>query len=65
MQVKSDFTDFRSCTLSLGRLQKMLSIKLPNARQTFEKHKVVIQKMQQTSQEQKIILYNYIYLESA
>ena len=66
MQTKPGFTYFRFCTPSLGKLQnfvfikysvwekKMLCIKLPNAHQIFKKHKVVIQKMQQTSQKQKI-----------
>ena len=41
----------------------MLFIKLPNAHQIFKKQKIAIQKMQETSQKQKITLYNYIYLE--
>ena len=61
MQIKPGFIDFRCCTPPLGRLQnlasrqysvweKMLCIKLPNTHQIFKKHKVAIQKMQQTSQ---------------
>ena len=76
MQIKPGFTDFRCCTTSLGRLQnfvfteysvweKMLCIELPNAHHIFKKLKIVIYKMQQTSQKQKITLYNYIYLELA
>ena len=77
MQTKPGFTDFRCFTPSLGKLQKfcfrrvlclgkkMLCIKLPNAHQTFKKHKTVIQKMQQTCQKQNITLYKYIYLELA
>ena len=75
VQIKPGFTDFRCFTLSLGRLknfvfieysvwENMLFIKLPKAHQVFKKHKVVIQKMQQNSQKQKITLYNYMYLES-
>ena len=41
----------------------MLYIKLPNAHQILENHKIVIQKMQQTSEKQKKTLYKYIYLE--
>ena len=66
MQIKPGFTNFIFCTPSLGRLQnfvlieysvreKMLCIKLPIVLQTFKKHKVVIQKMQQTSQNGLII----------
>ena len=76
MQIMPGFTDFRYCTPSLGRLQnfvfleysvweKMFCIKLLNAHQIFKKHKIVIQKMQQASQKQKITSYNYIYLELA
>ena len=74
MQTKPGFTYFRFCTPSLGRLEdlvfikysvweKIFCIKLPNAHQIFKKHKVVIQKMKQTSQQQKVTGYNYIYLE--
>ena len=74
MQIKPGFTGFRYCTPSLGRLQnfvfieysvweKMLCIKLANTHQIFENHKIVIQKMQQTSEKQKKTLYKYIYLE--
>ena len=76
MHIKPGFTNFRYCTLSLERLkkflfieysiwEKMLCIKLPNAHQNFKKHKIVIQKMQQTSQKLKIILYKDTYLELA
>ena len=71
---KPGFTDFRYFTPSLRRLQKffsqstligkkMLCIKLPNSHEIFKKNKIVIQKMQQIYQKQKITLYNYIYLE--
>ena len=43
----------------------MHCIKLPNAHQIFKKHKIVIQNMQQSSEKQKIAVYNYIYLELA
>ena len=76
MQIKPGFTNFTFCTPSLGRLQnfvlieysvweKMLCIKLPIVHQTFKKYKVVIQKMQQTSQNGLIInQINYGFMEA-
>ena len=76
MQIKPGFTVFRCCTPSVGRLQnfvfveysvweKMLCTKLPNAHQIFKNFEIIIQKMQQIFQKQKITLQymTIIYLE--